>query len=147
MRFQPSRRLLLFCTFVLLLILAPLAFFVFSVLHAMFTPPVEGTRFLSYEGLTTNGGCSNSPSTKGGQVLECYFSFHLDSRFAVVDQQSGAVAWCIQRVDDSYFNPEQVKTFGPLTMGIYPIVPSDWSNCTELVPRRAGMYAQIILRH
>jgi hypothetical protein len=147
MRFQPSRRLILFCAVGLILVVAPLAFFVFWAVREVVTPPVTGTRFLSYEGLSTDGACANSLSARGGQALMCFVSFHFDSRFAIVDHNSGAVAWCVQRVDDSYFNPEPIKTYGPLTVGTYPVVPSDWSNCTALVPKRAGMYLQIILRH
>src|SRR5260221_9234613 len=133
MHFQPSRRLILFCAVVLIVIAVPLGFLAFWAVHAVVTPPVDGTRFLSYEGLSTDSSCANSLSARGGQALICFVSFHFDSRFAIVDHNSGAVAWCVQRVDDSYFNPEPIKTYGPLTIGAYPVVPSDWSSCTALV--------------
>ena len=82
---MPSRRLILFSAAVLALLAAPLALFVFSAVREVLTPPVEGTRFLSYDGLYPDAGCANSPSAKGGQVLVCNLSFHVDSRFVVVD--------------------------------------------------------------
>jgi len=147
MRFQPSRRLLLFCTFVLLLILAPLAFFVFAALRQIVTPPITGTKFLSYDGVFPAGACDNQPSGKGGQVLVCNFSFHVDSRFAIVDRDSRATAWCIQQINEAHYEVQPPKTIGPLVVGTFPPVPADWGECTTMVPRRAGLYLAIYLKH
>jgi hypothetical protein len=147
MRFQPSRRLILFCAVVLTLVVAPLAFFVFSAVREVVTPPVTGTRFLSYDGLFPEGACANSPSAKGGQVLVCDLSFHIDSRFAIVDRDSRATAWCIQQLDQAHFLVQSPRTIGPLVIGTFPIVPPDWGECTTMVPRRAGLYVQIFLQH
>ena len=147
MRFQPSRRLILFCAVGLILVVAPLAFFVFSAVREVVTPPVTGTRFLSYDGFFSSGACANSPSTKGGQVLVCNFSMHVDSRFAIVDHNARAAAWCSQKIDESHYLLRPPTTIGPLIVGTYPTVPPDWGECTTMVPRRAGLYVQIFLQH
>jgi len=147
MRFQPSRRLILFCAAVLLIIVAPVAFFVFSAVRQVFTPPIEGTRFLSYDGLSPAVACDNSPSAKGGQVLVCNLSFHVDSRFAIVDRDSRATAWCIQQLNSAHYLVQPPKTIGPMVVGTFPTVPPDWGACTTMVPRRAGLYVTLYLKH
>jgi hypothetical protein len=147
MRFQPSRRLVVFCALVLIVIVAPLAFFVISAFHELITPPVAGTRFLSYDGLFPSGSCDNQPSDKGGQVLVCDLSFHLDARFAIIDRDSRATAWCIQQINEAHFLVQPPKTIGPLVIGLFPTVPADWGECTTMVPKRAGVYVQVFLHH
>ena len=147
MRFQPSRRLILFCAVVLILIAAPLAFFVFSAVREIFTPPVTGTRFLSYDGVFPAGSCDNSPSNKGGQVLVCNLSFHVDSRFAIVDHNERAVSWCIQQINEAHYLAQPPQTIGPMVVGTFPTVPPDWGECTTMVPRRAGIFLSIYLHH
>ena len=142
-----SRRLLVFCALVGLVIVVPVALFVFVSVRAVFTPPVAGTAFFSYDGLDLNGSCDNQPSSQGGQVTLCSLSFRINSRFAVVDRTSGAVGWCIQQVNEAHFVVTPPKKFGPLLVGSVPSVPPDWGNCTEMVPRRAGMYAELVLKH
>jgi hypothetical protein len=144
---NPSRRLVLFCAVLLIVLAAPMAFFVFMTVRAVFQPPVDGTRFLSYDGLHLDGSCANQPSTKGGQVLACNFQFHIDSRFVVINHDIGAVAWCVQRVDEAHFLVRPSKSIGPLLVGNMPTVPSDWNRCADIVPRRTGFYADLVLRH
>ncbi len=118
-----------------------------AVVRTVFIPPVPGARFIGYDGPVAAGSCNNRPSAKGGQVLVCNGSFHIDSRFAVVNHASAAAAWCIQRIDEAHFNTQPAPQFGPLTVGVYPPVPVDWGGCTQMLPMRTGLYAQIIVRH
>ena len=147
MRFQPSRRLIVFAALVLILIVAPLAIFVLSAMRQVITPPVAGTKFLSYDGVFPSGSCDNLPSDKGGQVLVCNFAFHVDSRFAIVDHNSRATSWCIQQINSSHYLVQPPQTIGPLVVGTFPPVPPDWGECATLVPRRAGMYVTLYLKH
>jgi len=144
---KPSRRLLIFCAVVLILLAAPVIFFAAVAVHDVFTPPVAGTQFLSYDGLSVSGACSNQPSSQGGQVWLCNASFRIDSRFVVVDRESSAVGWCIQRVNEAHFDVTPPQKFGPLLVGRLPIVPPDWGNCSNIVPRRTGLYAELVLKH
>ena len=144
---QPSRRRLLFSAAFLLLIVAPLALFVFTAMRAVFTPPVAGTQFFSYDGLALSGSCDNQPSSQGGQVLLCNVSVRINSRFVVVDHDSPAVGWCVQQVNNAHFDTTPPMKFGPLLVGHVPNVPPDWGNCGEMVPRRAGMYVELVLKH
>ncbi len=144
---KPSRRLLLFCAAALLVIAAPLVIFGAVAVRAVLTPPVAGTQFFSYDGLSMNGACDNQPSSQGGQVWLCNFSFRIDSRFAVVDRESPAVGWCIQQVNEAHFNVTPPRQFGPLLVGRLPTVSPDWGNCSAMVPRRVGLYAELVLKH
>ena len=144
---KPSRRLLIFVAVVLVVFVAPLVFFAAVALHDVFTPPVAGTQFLSYDGLSAAGGCTNQASSTGGQVWLCNFSFRIDSRFVVVDHDSPAVGWCIQRVNEAHFDLTPPQKFGPLLIAGVPIVPPDWGNCSNMVPRRVGLNAELVLKH
>jgi hypothetical protein len=142
-----SRRLLVFCAVFVVVLAAPLALAGFVAVRGVFTPPVAGTRFLGLNGPRLDGGCTDHPSTKGGKVLICNFSFHVDSRFAVVDHSSAAVGWCVQRVNDGHFEFHPPTAIGPLLVGFMRSVPPDWGNCTEIVPQRAGMFAEFMWKH
>jgi hypothetical protein len=142
-----SRRLLVFCAVCLALLAAPLVVVGGVTLHSLLTPPVAGTRFLGLNGPHLGGGCTDHPSTLGGKVLICNFSFHVDSRFAVVNHSSAAVGWCVQRVNDGHFEFHPPTAIGPLLVGFMRSVPPDWGNCTEIIPQRAGMFAEFMLKH
>ena len=144
---KPSRRLLLFATACLVVVLAPLALAGFVAVRGVLTPPVTGTRFLSLDGPRLDGGCTDHPSTLGGNVLICNFRVQVNSRFAVVDHSSAAVGWCVQRVNDAHFEFHPPTAIGPLLVGIIRSVPPDWGNCTEIVPQRAGMFVEFMWKH
>jgi hypothetical protein len=118
-----------------------------SVARAVFVPPVPGTRLIGVDGLHLDGSCTNNPSAKGGRVLDCNGYFYADSRFAILNHDSGAVAWCIERINDSHLDRKPVTTFGPLIVGTYPAIAADFGGCTQMLPIRTGMYAQIIVKH
>ena len=142
-----SRRLWVFSAALLIVLLTPLAVFVFVSVRAVFTPPVAGTKFFSYDGLRLAGACDSQPSSQGGQVLLCTINFRISSRFAVVDHSSAAVGWCIDRVNETHFSTASPQRLGPLLVGHVPIVPADWGECSDMVPRQVGLYGQLVWRH
>jgi hypothetical protein len=142
-----SRRLLVFSAAFLIVLLAPLAVFGYVTVRNVFMPPVAGTKFLSYDGLHLDGFCVDQPSTKGGQVLTCSYQFHLDSRFQVINHNNGAISWCVERVNDAHMDFRPPNITGPLLWGSMLSVPADWGDCTRTIPKRAGLYAELILKH
>ena len=144
---KPSRALILFSTGALLLLALPVVLAAYALARTVFVPPVRGTRFLSYDGALFDGACTDQRSTRGGQVLVCSASFHISSRFQIINHETGAVAWCIARLDDSHFELHPPLRIGPLIVNTDPPVPTAWGGCTEMIPIQAGRHAQIILNH
>jgi hypothetical protein len=144
---KPSRRLLLFVAALLLVCGLPVAGLAYALARTVFVPPVAGTRFAGYDGLRLDGGCANRSGTRGGQVWVCNGSFRLSSRFAVVDHNMGAVAWCVEQVDEAHFERNAAQRIGPLVVDVFPSVPGDWGNCPEMVPIQAGLTVDVILSH
>jgi hypothetical protein len=142
---KPSRRLLVFVAALLLVCALPVAALAYTLGRMMFVPPVAGTRLAGYDGLRADGACASHASTHGGQVWVCNGSFRLSSRFVVVDHNSGAVAWCVEQVDEGHFVPDRAQRLGPLVVEPYPLIPSDWGNCTEMLPVQVGLTVDLIL--
>jgi hypothetical protein len=147
MLLAPSRRLIAFVAAILLLLALPVAIAAFAVLRAALTPPVPHTRLFAFDGLQLHGNCYDSPAAKGGRALVCSGYWHVDSRWEILNHDSGAVAWCVQREDDWHFNQEPPKAFGPLAVGRYPPVPPDWGLCGQMLPVQIGLYGQVIILH
>ena len=147
MQFKPTPRLALFSLAVLLLLALPLLLAAAALLRAVFTPPVRGTRLAGYDGAHLEAGCTDNDGGHGRRVWLCSANFHMDSRFEIVNHDPAAVAWCVQRVNEWYFNARPAKTYGPLLVGSYPPVPRDWGGCTRLIVMKVGMYARLTIDH
>ena len=147
MQLKPSRRLLVFCSIILLLIALPVVLAGVALGRAVFTPPVSGTRFAGYDGVHLDTQCADNPAGHGKRAWVCSGYYHVDSRFEIINHDAAAVAWCIQRIDDWFFNLKPAKNYGPLMVGSYPPVPRDWSGCTQMIPIKIGVYGQIIINH
>ena len=117
------------------------------VVRAVTVRPVAGTRLLSFDGFHVSGTCTDSPSSLGGHVLVCDGTIRALSNFVVVDHNAGAVAWCMEHVDQGHFNTQAPAQFGPLLISAYHSIPTDWSGCTEMLPIQTGFYAHLILKH
>jgi hypothetical protein len=142
-----SRRLKLFVAALLLLLVAPLVVGAVLLARALFVPPVPGARFIGFDRLQVDGSCTNNPSSLGGRVLDCNASFRADSQFAILNHDSGAVAWCIERISDSHMDHRSVTSYGPLIVGRYPTVAPDYGGCTQMLPITTGLFAELILKH
>ena len=147
-----SPRFLTFLLAVLLVLAAPLVIVGLLGLRTALTPPVSGTAFLRFDDLDISGNCEDTPSTKGGSVLVCAGVLRLDSLFAVVDHNTSAVSWCIERLNDAHYDVQPPGHIGPLILGpliISPLamVPADWGSCADIVPRRSGLSLRLVLKH
>jgi hypothetical protein len=142
-----SRRLILFCTALLILALLPLVALGYAVARNVLLPPVPGTHFVSYDGVRMDASCTDYALLNGGHTLVCNGFFHFDSRFAVVNHSSTAVAWCVGLSDQRHFGIQTGRQIGPLVVGAYPTIPGDWPNCAEMLPIRTGIFARITINY